>query len=116
MENEENKRGRKSEHKGDTMVTSYRANKNTYGKFKTPMRKDIKEIIKKYEKLDKEGIQPEEIENGILHKYGNNNDLIKKLVLLMIRAKINSDEYDIEITEEEIQPIIKKLSEDDLFG
>ena len=40
-----------------------------------------------------------------------NNELIDKLVLLMIEAKINSEKYGINITESEIDLSIKRLQE-----
>ena len=43
-------------------------------------------------------------------------ELIDKLVLLMIKAGINSDNYGIEIKENEIESIINRLQESDQIG
>jgi len=45
-----------------------------------------------------------------------NNDLIDKLVLLMIKAGINSENHDIAIQENEIIPSINRLKESGLIG
>ena len=45
-----------------------------------------------------------------------NNELVDKLVLLMIKANINSENYGIEITEGEIQSNIQRLQEENKLG
>lgn len=40
--------------------------------------------------------------------------LAKKLVLLMVRAEINSENFDVTITDQEIQAIIAELSKEGL--
>ena len=45
-----------------------------------------------------------------------NIDLIDKLVLLMIKAKINSENYGIFINESEIESSIKRIREGGLIG
>ena len=48
--------------------------------------------------------------------YDENSELTDKLVLLMIKAGINSDNYGIEIKENEIESIINRLQESDQIG
>ncbi|MBA7536474.1 hypothetical protein ES705_28738 [subsurface metagenome] len=45
-----------------------------------------------------------------------NNDLIDKLVLLMVKAGINSEKYEIDIKESEIESSIKRLTKGGLIG
>lgn len=44
------------------------------------------------------------------------NDLVDKLVLLMVKAGINSENYEIDITESEIESSIKRLNKGGLLG
>ena len=44
------------------------------------------------------------------------NELVDKLVLLMVKAGINSEKYEINITESEIEPNIKRLIKGGLLG
>jgi len=46
----------------------------------------------------------------------SNNELTDKLVLLMIKAGINSEKYGVNITEPEIQQNIKRLMERGIIG
>lgn len=41
-----------------------------------------------------------------------NSTLLKKLVLLMVRAGINSEEHDIQIDEGDVSPIIEQLQQE----
>jgi hypothetical protein len=45
-----------------------------------------------------------------------NSELIDKLVLLMIKIRVNSEMYGINISEKEIQPSIKRLRGSDKIG
>lgn len=47
---------------------------------------------------------------------GVDNDLVDKLVLLMIKTEINSEKYGINIYENEIEPSIKRLTKGGLIG
>jgi len=53
------------------------------------------------------------LKNGV---YNDKSELTDKLVLLMIKAGINSDNYGIEIKESEIDSIINRLQESDQIG
>jgi len=50
------------------------------------------------------------------HNFDSDSNLLSKLVLLMIKAGINSENYGITINESEINPIINKLMERDKNG
>jgi len=49
--------------------------------------------------------------NGNTISNSLNKQLLDKLILLMIKAKINSEKYGVDINEFEIQPSIKRLKE-----
>jgi len=44
------------------------------------------------------------------------NELVDKLILLMVRARINSEKYGIDIKESEIESNIKRLTKGGLIG
>jgi len=102
----------KKEKKKNSISTSWRWNRDLYTKYKKTIREDVNTIKQRYKELFEKGIDTEDVKDGVLNE---SNGLTKKLVLLMIKAKINSDDYDIEIDEKEVQPIIDKLIEGDLL-
>ncbi len=104
----EKKDTKKKKKKKDSIVTSCRWRKDIYRieEWKTLIKGDMKKLKKRYYTLFNRGVQPNDIQGGVLY-----DQLAEKLVLLMIKAKINSDEYGIAITHDEVQPIINKLKE-----
>jgi hypothetical protein len=46
---------------------------------------------------------------------GEPSDLTKRLILLMIRAGIDSDEYDVSIGREEVIPYVEQLQAEGTF-
>ena len=52
----------------------------------------------------------------VIHGNSHNTELLDKLVLLMIKARINSENYEIAIQENEIIPSINRLKESGLIG
>ena len=52
----------------------------------------------------------------ISHENNYNSELLDKLVLLMIKAGINSEKYDVKIVEKDIIPSINRLKESGLIG
>jgi len=111
MENEN--ANKKKKKKGNTIVASWRWNRDHYTKYKKTIREDVNTIKQRYKELFEKGLDTEDVKDGVLNE---SNGLTEKLVLLMIKAEVNSDDYDIEIKEEEVQPIIDKLREGDLLG
>ena len=106
------KEKKKKKQKKDSIVTSCRWRKEIYGneEWKALIKGDMKKLKKRYYMLFDREVKPNEFQSGVLY-----DGLAEKLVLLMIKARINSDEYGIEIKKTEVEPIIDKLKEGGLL-